>query len=117
MIVRSALLLFSILCLQQFVSAQQASEKTLLQLKPGMSDVQVRQIIGDPTRLENFSTVAYNTSDTTVYWRYGTELVLVITNHMFNRTELNREQLLRYIQQHAFQPNAQGLIIVNHGKK
>ena len=82
-----------------------------------MSDVQVKQIIGEPVQSENFVTVGYQTSDTSVYWRYGKDAVIVLTNHMFNRIEPNREQLLRYVQQHAFQQNAQGLIIVNHGKK
>lgn len=97
--------------------AQQPTDtkKSWGMLKPGMSDVDVKKLIGEPTRLENFTTVKINTYDTSMYWRYPDEIVVVITNHLFERVEKNREELLKYIQQGASKHN--GLIIVTNGKK
>lgn len=86
-------------------------------LKAGMSEIQVKQLIGEPTRLEAFTTVRYNSYDTSVYWRYPNNAVVVFTNHLLDRVETDRDALLRYIQQRAFKKQADGLVIVNNARK
>lgn len=94
----------------------EANEK-LKAIKPGMSEPQLRQIMGDPIRFEPYTTVKYNTFDTSVYWRYPDEKVIVVTNHLVERVEQNRQQLLIFIQQHASKKDKDGLIIITHGTK
>jgi hypothetical protein len=105
------------ICLAFISEAQQSadSKKPWDQLKPGMSDIQVQKLIGEPDKYENFTTVKNNTFDTSVYWRYHSGEVVVITNHLFDRIEKNREELLRSIQLSASKNN--GLKIVPNGKK
>lgn len=86
-------------------------------LKPGMSEIQVKQFVGEPIKLESFTTVKYNSYDTSVYWRYPNNTVVVFTNHLLDRIEEDRDALLRYIQQHAFKKDKEGLVIVNHVSK
>ena len=86
-------------------------------VKPGMSEPQLKQLIGDPTRFEPYTTVRYNTFDTSVYWRYPDEKIVVVTNHLVERIEHNRQQLLTFIQQHASKKDKDGLIIISHGTK
>ncbi|MES2560908.1 MAG: hypothetical protein V4590_14275 [Bacteroidota bacterium] len=98
------------------VSAWAQSKDKWETIKPGMSEPQLKQIMGDPVRFEPYTTVKYNTFDTSVYWRYPNEKVVVVTNHLVERVEHNREQLLTFIQQHASKKDKDGLIIINHGK-
>lgn len=86
-------------------------------LKPGMSEPQLRQIMGEPIRFEPYTTVKYNTYDTSVYWRYADDKVVVVTNHLVERVEHNRQQLLTFIQKHASKKDKDGLIIISHGTK
>jgi hypothetical protein len=86
-------------------------------LKPGMAESQVKQLVGDPVRFESFTTVRYQSNDTSVYWRYPDNKVVVFTNHLFDRIEDDREALLKYIQQRAFKKGKEGLVIVSNGKK
>jgi hypothetical protein len=101
------------------VRAQDTSfdKKVLEDLKPGMAEAQVKQIVGEPIRFESFTTVKYQSYDTSVYWRYPNNVVVVFTNHLFDRIEEDREALLKYIQQRAFKKEKEGLVIVNNGKK
>lgn len=93
------------------------SKKDWRSLKPGMAEEQVKQKVGEPIRLESFTTVKYQSYDTSVYWRYPNNVVVVFTNHLFDRIEDDREALLKYIQQRAFRKEKEGLVIVSNGKK
>ena len=86
-------------------------------LKFGMSEYQIKQIIGEPTHIESFATVKYNSSDTSIYWKYTNEVIIVVTNHQFDRIEKNKDVLLKYIQQKSGKKEADGLIVISHGKK
>ncbi len=86
-------------------------------IKPGTSEPQLKQVMGDPIRFESYATVKYNTSDTSVYWRYPDDKIVVVTNHLVERIEHNRQQLLTFIQQHASKKDKDGLIIISHGTK
>lgn len=97
--------------------AQSDANEKWKTLKPGMSEPQLRQIMGDPIRFEPYTTVKYNTFDTSIYWRYPDEKVIVVTNHLVERVEHNRQQLLTFIQQHASKKDKDGLIIITHGTK
>jgi hypothetical protein len=110
--------LFMFMNFSFLAKAQQSADtkKTWELLKPGMSDVDVKKLIGEPNKSENFTTVKRNTFDTSTYWRYPNNVVVVITNHLFERVEKNREDLLRSIQQNASKKD-NGLIIVPNGKK
>ena len=107
-----------VFCCLSFISkAQQPSEtkKAWEKLNPTMSDIDVQKLIGEPQKIESFATVKTNTFDTSVYWRYPNGEIVVITNHLFERVEKNRDELLRSIQQNASKNN--GLKIVTYGKK
>ena len=105
------------ICLSFTGSAQQPSDtkKSWDKLNTGMSDVDVKKLIGEPLKIESFATVKTNTFDTSVYWRYPNGEIVVITNHLFERVEKNRDELLRSIQQKTSTNN--GLKIVTYGKK
>lgn len=104
----------SVACLQ----AQSVETKDKWKLvKSGMSEQQLVQVMGDPIRLEPYTTVRYNTFDTSVYWRYPDDKIIVVTNHLVERIEHNRQQLLTFIQQHASKKDKDGLIIISHGTK
>jgi outer membrane protein assembly factor BamE (lipoprotein component of BamABCDE complex) len=93
-----------------------AAQGNVSALKPGMSDIEVRKIMGEPDRIERFATVKYNSFDTSVYWFYQPKAVVVITNHIFDRIEKNRTELLKFIQQNASKKEEGGLTIVSYGK-
>lgn len=92
------------------------SEKSWEQLKAGMSGVQVKQILGDPLKIEQFTTVRYNSYDTSVYWRYPNNRIVVVTNYIFERVEEDRTHLLKQLQQRAYKKSKDGLVIVYNGK-
>lgn len=100
------------------VVAQQPSdnEKNWEQLKPGISAVQVKQLLGDPIKIEQFTTVRYNSYDTSVYWRYPNNRIVVVTNYIFERVEEDRTHLLKQLQQRAYKKSKDGLVIVYNGK-
>lgn len=111
--------LFAILGLgMSQVAAQQPSdnEKNWEQLKAGMSAVQVKQLLGDPLKIEQFTTVRYNSYDTSVYWRYPNNRIVVVTNYIFERVEEDRTHLLKQLQQRAYKKSKDGLVIVYNGK-
>jgi hypothetical protein len=85
-------------------------------LKPGLSDIDVKKLLGEPAHIEPFATVKNNTSDTSVYWRYENNKIIVITNHLFDRVEKNRTELLKFIQRNASNTKEGGLTIVSYGK-
>jgi hypothetical protein len=93
------------------------SGKRWNELKPGMSDVDVKKIMGEPVKIEHFTTVKNNTFDTSVYWSYTNNYVVVLTNHLYERIEKNRDELLKSIQQKASKKDSGGLRIVTNGKK
>ncbi|MCU0442086.1 MAG: outer membrane protein assembly factor BamE [Bacteroidia bacterium] len=100
------------------VKAQEAigNEKNWEQLKPGMSAVQVKKLLGDPIKIEQFTTVRYNSYDTSVYWRYPNNRIVVVTNYIFERVEEDRTHLLKQLQQRAYKKSKDGLVIVYNGK-
>jgi outer membrane protein assembly factor BamE (lipoprotein component of BamABCDE complex) len=113
-------LFLALVTFPNFTQAQETSfdKKRLETLKPGMAEPQVKQLLGEPIRFESFTTVKYQSYDTSVYWRYPDNTVVVVTNHIFERTEEDRDALLKYIQQRAFKKEKEGLVIVvNNGKK
>jgi hypothetical protein len=105
-----------LLCLM-FVGFLSFAQKSDSPLKEGMSDIDVKKILGEPMKIEHFTTVKNNTFDTSVYWRYANNTVVVITNHLYNRTEKNWNELLKTIQLKASRKDSEGLKIVTNGKK
>jgi hypothetical protein len=100
-----------------FVGFLLFAQETYSSLKQGMSDIEVKKILGEPIKVENFTTVKNNTLDTSFYWRYAQDKVIVITNHLYDRTEKNWNGLLKSIQLKASRKDSEGLRIVSHGKK
>jgi hypothetical protein len=111
--------LFILVSLAAYCSMAQSagSEKRWNELKTGMSDIEVQKIMGPPPKTEQFATVKNNTSDTSVYWSYSNNYVVVITNHLYERVEKNRDALLKSLQQKAAKKDPGGLRIVTYGKK
>jgi hypothetical protein len=100
----------------KLLAQQTFDKKKLNDLKPGMSEIQIKQYLGDPIKFENFATVKRNTFDTTIYWRYADDAIVVVTNHLFDRVEKNKEELLKFIQQNASRKDGSGFDIINYGK-
>ncbi len=113
------LYLFIFLSCATLTKAQQptAPSKKFDDLKAGMSEFQIKQLIGEPLKFESFTTVKYNSFDTSIYWRYPNEIVVVVTNHQYDRIEKNRDALLKYIQQKSGKNEVDGLTVISHGKK
>lgn len=113
------LYLFVFLCTATFIRAQQPTEplKKYEDLKAGMSEFQIKQHIGEPLKFESFTTVKYNSADTSIYWRYPNDIVIVVTNHQYDRFEKNRDALLKHIQLKSGKKEADGLTVISHGKK
>lgn len=80
----------------------------------GTSEADVIKAVGEPKKIESFSTVKYNTYDTSYYWRYDGEITIIFTNHAVETVEPKWENVLKRIQQRANKKEQNGLIIINN---
>ncbi|MBP9187029.1 MAG: hypothetical protein KBE91_04175 [Bacteroidia bacterium] len=92
----------------------QSLPKKYAAITNGTSEVDVIKAVGEPKKIESFSTVKYNTYDTSYYWRYDGEITIIFTNHAVETVEPKWENVLKRIQQRANKKEENGLIIINN---
>lgn len=114
----SRFFLFIIAGLFTFTLHAQSKEqvkKKFATIKPGMSENSVIKEVGEPKKIEAFTTVRNNSYDTSTYWKYDKDVTVVFTNHAVESVEYDRNILLKRIQEKASRKDSEGLKIVNRG--
>lgn len=91
----------------------QGLPKKFAAIKPGTSETDVIRMVGEPRKIEHFSTVRNNSYDTTRYWRYDNDVIVVFTNHAVESVEPKWENLLKKIQQRANRKDEDGIRIIS----
>lgn len=77
----------------------------------GLSEVNVREIVGVPARVEPFVTINNSTGDTSTYWVYNNLYTIVFRNHFVDYVERDRSLFLAKVQQWASPQNKDGIRI------
>lgn len=95
--------------------AQHGLPKKFAAIKPGTSEADVIKQVGEPKRIESFSTVRNQTFDTSYYWRYENDITIVFTNHAVEVIEPRWENVLKRIQQRANRKDENGISIIQGG--
>lgn len=78
----------------------------------GYSEKNVREIVGNPERVEGFITIRPSTNDTNTYWVYPNTFTVIFKNHYVDYVEKNRVEFLKKIQSIANPSNPQGVKII-----
>jgi hypothetical protein len=91
--------------------AQEGEEKKkdFTKVKPGMSEEQVKKVVGNPEIIEKFKTLQIGTTDTTTYWRYENDLTIIFKRHYVEGIERDHNMLLQRIQEWADPKNKNGI--------
>ncbi|MFN4972945.1 MAG: hypothetical protein ACK45I_10120 [Bacteroidota bacterium] len=100
------------------LAAQSADEpkRNFQLLKPGLDEEGVKNLIGSPTRIENFKLLMNAQQDTATFWYYSiNNWTMVFINHHLDRIEISRDKLLIDIQQWAEVNNKEGIRLI-YGK-
>lgn len=80
----------------------------------GTSEADVIKILGEPKKIESFSTVKNNTYDTSYYWKYDGDITIIFTNHAVETIEPKWENVLKRIQQKANKKDENGITIITN---
>jgi hypothetical protein len=91
-------------------------EKAFAKILPGHSEKNVRELVGNPERVEGFVTIRPSTKDTNTYWVYPNTYTIIFKNHFVDYVEKNRVEFLKKIQSIADPSNPQGIRII-YGNK
>ena len=95
-----------LLCACSFsLLAQEEKPKDFTKVVPGLTERQVREVVGFPSRGERFKTVVKGTHDTCTYWVYNNQYTVVFKNHLVDRIETDRSAFLAKIQYWAAPDN------------
>jgi len=92
----------------------QSLPKKYADIKTGTSESDVIKILGEPKKIESFSTVKNNTYDTSYYWKYDGDITIILTNHAVENIEPKWENVLKRIQQKANKKDENGITIITH---
>lgn len=84
---------------------------------PGHSEKNVREIVGNPERVEAFITIRPSTKDTNTYWVYSNTYTVIFKNHFVDYVEKDRVAFLKKIQSIANPSNPQGVKIIYGHKR
>jgi hypothetical protein len=96
------------LCLAQSLPKKYAA------ITAGTSEADVIKILGEPKKIESFSTVRNNTYDTSYYWKYDGDITIIFTNHAVETIEPKWENVLKRIQQKANKKDENGITIITN---
>lgn len=104
------IVVFTLLLLNMgYVNAQTVEQNIRTdKILPGLSEHNVREIIGVPARVEPFITVT-NQKDTNTFWVYNNLHTIVFKNHYVEYVERDRNLFLLHVQQWADPKNKQGV--------
>lgn len=92
----------------------QGLPKKYAAIKPGTSEPDLIKLVGEPKKIESFVTVKNHTFDTSYYWRYESEITVIITNHAVESVEPKWENVLKRIQQKAGLTGNEGIKIISY---
>lgn len=92
--------------------AAQSIPQTFRAIKPGTSEPDVIKLVGEPQRIEKFATVKNNSFDTTRYWRYSNDVIIIFTNHAVETVVPKWDAVLKRIQLKAARKDEEGLTVV-----
>ena len=106
-------LLAMILALGKLCLAQGLPKKYAA-IAVGTSEADVTKKVGEPKKIESFSTIKNNTYDTSYYWRYDGDITIIFTNHAVETIEPKWENVLKRIQQKANKKDENGLTIITN---
>ncbi len=96
--------------------AQNVTEKNEFhKVLPGYSEVNVREIVGVPARVEPFVTIHNTTNDTTTFWVYNNLYTIAFKNHFVDYVEPDRVLFLQKVQNWANPQNKEG-VRIKYGK-
>ncbi len=84
-------------------------KKNFPKVNIGMSELQVKKLVGNPEMIEHFKTLKIGTTDTTTYWRYEQDFTIIFKNHVVEEIEKNHNALLQRIQDWANPKNKDGI--------
>lgn len=104
-----------ILILSPALCMAQGLPKKFAAIKPGTSEADVVKQVGEPKKIEHFTTVRNNSYDTSRYWRYENDVIIIFTNHAVESVEPKWDALLRKIQQRANRKDDDGIKIISGG--
>lgn len=105
-------IIISLLLMVPAFCMAQSLPKKFAAIKPGTSEADVIKQVGEPVKIERFVTVKNNSYDTSRYWRYDRDVIVVFTNHAVERVVPKWEQLLKTIQQRANRKDEEGIKII-----
>ena len=105
------LIFLSIVFSSTFLSAQEGDDtkKDFTKVKVGMTEAQVKKVVGNPEMIENFKTLKIGTKDTTTYWRYENDLTIIFKKHVVEGIERNHSAMLQRVQEWADPKNKDGI--------
>lgn len=95
-----------------FAQEGEEKKKDFTRVKTGMSEAQVKKLVGNPEVLERFKTLKKGTTDTTTYWRYENDLTIVFKNHYVEGIERDHNALLQHVQEWADPRNKDGIKLI-----
>lgn len=107
---RLGLLVFGVLIVVG--AAGQGMPQAFRKITPGTSEPDVIKLVGEPYKIEKFATVKNNSFDTSKYWRYSNDIIIVFTNHAVEAVIPKWETVLKRIQLGAARKDDNGLTIV-----
>ena len=87
-------------------------KKDFTKVKLGMSEAQVKKVVGNPEIIDRFKTVKRGTKDTSTYWRYENNLTIIFKNHYVLGLEKNHSVILQSVQEWADPKNKDSLILL-----
>src|ERR1700709_2345486 len=85
------LLAFFSLLMFDIAYAQTKPHPDLHQVKPGMSEAEVRKLVGDPLP-HPYITINKNAHDTETYWDYPPEQTVHFVQHKVTRVDYNQDE-------------------------
>ena len=92
--------------------AAQGVPQAFRKITLGTSEPDVIKLVGEPQKIEKFATVKNNSYDTSRYWRYSNDVIIIFTNHAVDAVVPKWENVLKRIQQKAARKDDEGLTIV-----
>lgn len=108
------ILIFFSIIFSSNLFAQESDDikKDFTKVKVGMTEAQVKKVVGNPEMIENFKTLKIGTKDTTTYWRYENDLTIIFKKHLVEGIERNHSAMLQRVQEWADPKNKDGIKLI-----
>jgi len=99
--------LLILLCLINMANAQTKPYADLHLIKPGMSESEVKKLIGEPDK-EKYYTINKITHDTNTYWDYAPEQTVYFTQHKVTHVDYHKDAIKERIRMSIEKNNREG---------